>query len=52
MVSHDSIAIDGETSVQRREHETRDADHQRRHNEEDDVQAIGRDPPSLAHNLQ
>ena len=34
MVSHDSIAIDGETSVQRRERETRNTDRQRRRNEE------------------
>ena len=34
MVSHDSVAIDGETSVQRREREARNADRQRRHNEE------------------
>ena len=52
MVSHDSVAIDGETSVQHRERETRNADRQRHHNEEDAVQAAGGDPPSLARNLQ
>ena len=35
MVSHDSVAIDGETSVQRRERETRNIDRQWRRNEED-----------------
>ena len=52
MVSHDNITIDGETSVQRRERETRNADRQRRRNEEDDVQATGRDLLPLACNLQ
>ena len=52
MVSHDSIAIDGETSVQRHERQTRNADRQRRRNEEDTVQAARRDPPPLARNLQ
>ena len=54
MVSHDSVAIDGETSAQRREHETRNADHQRHHNEEaeDVIQAVGGDPLPLARNLQ
>ena len=54
MVSHDSIAIDAETSVQHHERETRNADHQWRHNEEakDAVQATGGDPPPLARNLQ
>ena len=54
MVSHDSVAIDGETSVQHRERETRNADRQRRHNEEaeDAIQAGRGDPPPLARNLQ
>ena len=51
MVSHDSIAIDGETSVQRHERETRNADRQRRRNEEDAIQATRGDPPPLARNL-
>ena len=34
MVSHDSIAIDGETSVQHCERETRNADRQQRCHEE------------------
>ena len=52
MVSHDSVAIDGETSVQRRERETRNADRQWHHNEEDAVQVVGGDPPPLTRNLQ
>ena len=54
MVSHDSVAIDGETSVQRRAHETRNADRQWRRSveAEDAVQATGGDPPPLARNLQ
>ena len=54
MVSHDSIAIDGETSVQRREREARNADRQRRRNEEAEntAQATKGDPPPLARNLQ
>ena len=53
MVSHDSIAIDGEASVQCHESETRNADRQRRRNEEEDaIQAIRGDPPPLACNLQ
>ena len=52
MVSHDSVAIDGETNVQRRDRETKNADCQRCRNEEYTVQAAGGDPPPLAHNLQ
>ena len=54
MVSHDSVAIDGETSVQRREREARNADRQRRCNEETENAAhVARgDPPPLARNLQ
>ena len=54
MVSHTSVAIDGETSVQRREREARNADHQRRRNEEakNAAQAAKGDPPPLARNLQ
>ena len=54
MVSHDSVAIDGETSVQRREHETRNTDRQRRRNEEAEntTQATRGGPPPLTHNLQ
>ena len=53
MVSHDSVAIDGETSVQRREREARNADRQRRCNEETENAAhVARgDPPPLARNL-
>ena len=54
MVSHDSIAIDGETSVQRCERKTRNTDCQGRCNEEAEnaVQAAGGDPLPLARNLQ
>ena len=54
MVSHDRVAIDGETSVQHHERETRNTDHQWRRNEEveDIVQAAGGDPSHLARNLQ
>ena len=54
MVTHDSIVIDGETSVQCQEREARDADHQQCHNEEAEnaTQATRGDPPPLAHNLQ
>ena len=54
MVSHDSIAIDGETSVQRHEREARNADRQRRRNEEAEnaVQSAGGVLPPLARNLQ
>ena len=54
MVSHDSIAIDGETSVQRRERETRNVDRQRCRNEEAEnaVQSAGGVPPPLTRNLQ
>ena len=54
MVSHDSVAIDGETSVQRHEREARKADRQRRRNEEAENtdQAARGDPPPLARNLQ
>ena len=54
MVSHDSIAIDGETSVQRRERETRNADRQRRRNEEVEnaIQSARGVPSPLTRNLQ
>ena len=54
MVSHDSIAIDGETSVQRRERKARNADRQRCRNKEAENanQATRGDPPPLARNLQ
>ena len=54
MVSHDSVAIDGETSVQHREREARNADHQRCHNEEAENtdQAARGDSAPLARNLQ
>ena len=54
MVSHNSITIDGETSVQRHKRETRNADHQRCRNKEAEnvVQAVEGDPSPLAHNLQ
>ena len=54
MVSHDSIAVDGETSVQHRELEDRNTDRQRRHNEEAEnaSQATRGGLPPLAHNLQ
>ena len=52
MVSHDSVAIDGETSVHRHERETRNIDRQRHRNEEDIVQAAEHDSPPLACNLQ
>ena len=52
MVSYDNVAIDGETSVQRRERETRNVDRQWRRNEQDTVQATGGDPLPVAHNLQ
>ena len=54
MVSHDSVPIDGETSVQLRECEAKNADRQRRRNEEAENtnQAARGDPTPLAHNLQ
>ena len=54
MVSHDSVAIDGETSVQRREREARNTDRQRCRNEEVEnaTQAARGGLPPLAHNLQ
>ena len=54
MVSHDSVAIDGETSVQRREREAKNTDRQRRRNEEAEnaTQATRGGPPPLARNLQ
>ena len=54
MVSHDSVAIDGETSVQRREHEARNVDRHRRCNEEAEnaAQAARGGLPPLARNLQ
>ena len=54
MVSHNSVAIDGETSVQRHEHEARNTDRQRRPNEEAEntTQATRGGPPPLTHNLQ
>ena len=54
MVSHDSVVVDGENSVQRREREARNTDCQRRRNEEAEnfAQATRGGPPLLAHNLQ
>jgi len=54
MVSHDSIAIDGETSVQRHERKTRNANRQRCRNEEakNTIQAAGGGPPPVTRNLQ
>ena len=52
MVSHDSVAIDGDTSVQRYERETRNIDRQWCCNKEDVIQAAGANPPPLARNLQ
>ena len=54
MVSHDSIAINGETSVQRCEREARNTDRQRCHNEEVEnaAQAARGGPPPLAHHFQ
>ena len=53
MVSHDSTAIDGETSVQHHEHEARNTDRQQHRNEEveNTAQAARGRPPPLAHNL-
>ena len=54
MVSQDSTAVDGETSVQHREREARNTDRQRHCNEEAENidQAAKGDPPPLARNLQ
>ena len=54
MLSHDSFAVDGETSVQCREREAKNTDRQRRRNEEAEnaAQAARGDPPPLARNLQ
>jgi len=53
MVSNDSVAIDGETSVQCRECEDRNSSHQRLHNEaENAAQATRGGLPPLARNLQ
>ena len=54
MVSQDSTAVDGETSVQHREREARNTDRQRSHNEEveNTAQATRGGLPPLAHNLQ
>ena len=54
MVSHDSVAVDGETSVQHHEREAKNTDRQRRHNEEAEntTQAARGGPPPLAYNLQ
>ena len=54
MDSHDSVAIDGETSVQRHEREARNVDRQRRRNEEAEnaAQAARGGPLPLARNLQ
>ena len=54
MVSHDSIVVDGETSVQCCEREARNTDRQRHRNEEakNAAQAARGGPPPLAHNLQ
>ena len=54
MVSHDSVAVDGETNVQRHEREARDTNHQlRRHEEAKNATQVTRGGPSpLARNLQ
>ena len=54
MLIHDSIAIDGETSVQRHEREARNVDRQQHRNEEVEnaAQATRGDPPPLTRNLQ
>ena len=54
MVSHNSVAVDGETSVQRHECKARNINHQQRHNEEakNATQAARGGPPPLARNLQ
>ena len=53
-VSHVSVAVDGETSVQRCEREARNANRQRRrHEEAENAAQVARGrPPPLAHNLQ
>ena len=54
MVGHDSVAVNGETSVQHREREAKNTDRQRRRNEEAEnaAQAARGGPPPLARNLQ
>ena len=54
MVSHDSIVIDGETSVQHHEREARNTDRQRHCNEEAEniAQATRGGLSPLTHNLQ
>ena len=54
MLSHDNIAVDGETSVQRREHEARNTNHQQRRQEEakNAAQIASGGPLLLACNLQ
>jgi len=54
MVSHDSITIDGETSVKRREHEAKNTDRQRHCNEEAEnaTQAARGGLPPVACNLK
>ena len=54
MVSHDSIVVDGQTSVQRHEREARNTDRQRHRNEEAEnaAQADRGGLPPLARNLQ
>ena len=54
MLSHDSFAVDGETSVQCREREAKNTDRQRRRNEEAENATLATrgGPPPLAHNLQ
>ena len=54
MVGHDSVTVDGETSVQHRECEAKNTNYQRRRNEEveNTAQASRGGPPPLARNLQ
>jgi len=54
MVGHDSVAIDGKTSVQHHEREAKNTDLQRCHNEEVEnaTQATRGGPPPLSCNLQ
>ena len=52
MVSHDSVAVDGETSVQHRECEAKNTNYQRRRNEEVENTAQASRGGPLARNIQ
>ena len=54
MVSHDSVAVDGEPSVQHHECQAKNTNHQQRHNEEAEniAQATRGGLSPLTHNLQ